>query len=162
MASRKRSKNAAGSSSSQPAYDADVFVSLAAFNRYKLVTDKNIIQDRGMEYKEDYRHDPQYAEVQRQIIARGWQKLVDVPKRTNESLMKEFLANWPERDGDKVYVRRKWIPVNSEVINMIFELPDFDDEEEPLWEEERQGIRWGRFSKCSVIRDTTSRITILC
>ena len=107
MASRKRSKSAAGSSSSQPAYDADVFVSLAAFNRFNLVNDKNIIQDRGMEYKEDYRHDPQYAEVKRQIVERGWEKFVDVPKRTNESLMKEFLANWPERDGDKVYVRKK-------------------------------------------------------
>ena len=65
MASRKRSKSAAGSSSSQPAYDADIFVSLAAFNRYKLVNDKNIIQDRGMEYKNDYSHDPQYAQVKR-------------------------------------------------------------------------------------------------
>ena len=76
-----------------------------------------------------------------------WQEFVDVPKRTNESLMKEFLANWPERDGDKVFIRRKWIPVNPEVINMIFNLEDFDDDEEPLWEEERQGIHWGRFSQ---------------
>lgn len=147
MTSRKRSKNAAGSSSSQPAFDADIFVSLAAFERYKLLSDKNVIQDRGMEYDKDYRHEPQYGEVKRQIIERGWQKFVDVPKRTNESLMKEFLANWPEKDGDKVYVRRKWIPVNSMVVNMIFETEDFNDEEEPLWEEERQGIRWGRFSQ---------------
>ena len=147
MASRKRSKSAAGTSSSQPAFDEDLFVSMAAFERYKLLKDKNVIQDRGMEYNNDYSHDPQYAEVKRQIVEQGWEKFVDVPKRTNESLMKEFLANWPERDGDKVYVRKKWITVNSVVVNMIFELEDFDDEEEPLWEEERQGIRWGRFSQ---------------
>ena len=74
MTSRKRSKNAAGSSSSQPAFDEDLFVSLAAFERYKLLKDKNIIQDRGMECNDDYRHDPQYAEVKRQIVDRGWQK----------------------------------------------------------------------------------------
>jgi hypothetical protein len=147
MTSRKRSKNAAGSSSSQPAFDEGLFVSVAAFERYKLLKDKNVIQDRGMECNDDYRHEPQYAEVKRQIVDRGWQKFVDVPKRTNESLMKEFLANWPERDGDKVFIRRKWIPVNSVVINLIFNLEDFDDEEEPLWEEERQGIHWGRFSQ---------------
>ena len=147
MTSRKRSKHAAGSSSSQPAYDADLFVSLAPFERYKLLSDKNIIQDRGMECNDDYRHEPQYAEVKRQIVDRGWQKFVDVLKRTNESLMKEFLANWPEKVEEKVYIRRKWITVNSMIINMIFNLEDYEDSEEQLLEEERIGIRWGRFSQ---------------
>ena len=93
MASRKRSKSAAGSSSSQAAYDESLFVSLKAFERYKLLSVKNVIQDRGMECKEEYRHEPQYAEIKRQIVGRRWQKFVDVPKETNESLMKEFLAN---------------------------------------------------------------------
>jgi hypothetical protein len=155
MTSRKRSKSAAGSSSSQPAYDADLFVSLAAFERYRLLSDKNIIQDRGMECNDDYRHEPQYAELKRQIVDRGWQKFVDVPKITNESLMKEFLANWPEKDGEKVYIRRKWITVNAMIINMIFSLENYEDSEEQLLEEERVGIRWG-------IRGTTSRIIILC
>ena len=121
MTSRKRSKSNAGSSSSQPAFDEDLFVSLKAFERYRLLSVKNVIQDRGMECKEDYCHDPQYAEVKRQIVDRGRQKFVDVPKRTNESLMKEFLANWPEKDRDKVYIRRKWITVNATIINLIFE-----------------------------------------
>ena len=43
MASRKRSKNAAGSSSSQAAYDENLFVSLRAFERYKLLSGKNVI-----------------------------------------------------------------------------------------------------------------------
>ena len=108
---------------------------------------KNVIQDRGMECKEDDRHEPQYAEIKRQIVGRGWQKLVDVPKETNESLMKEFLANWPERNGDNLYIRRKWIPITANVINTILELEDYEDSEEYLWEEERRGIHWGRFSQ---------------
>lgn len=80
MTSRKRSKNAAGSSSSQAAFDENLFVSQRAFERYKLLSVKNVIQDRGMECKEDYRHEPQYAEIKRHIDARGWHKFVNVPK----------------------------------------------------------------------------------
>ena len=52
MAPRKRSKNDAGASSSQPAFDENLFVNQRAFERYKLLSVKNIIQDRGMECKE--------------------------------------------------------------------------------------------------------------
>ena len=61
--------------------------------------------------------------------------------------MLEFLANWPERDeNNNVFIRRKRIPVTLMVINMILGLEDFEDSEEQLLEEERQGINWGRFS----------------
>ena len=53
MAPRKRSKNDAGASSSQAAYDESLFVSQRAFERYKILNAKNVIQDRGMECKED-------------------------------------------------------------------------------------------------------------
>ena len=119
MAPKKRTRNDAGASSSQPAFDEDLFVSERAFERYKLLSVKNVIQDRGMECKDDYRHEPQYAEIKRQIVARGWQKFVNVPKETNESLMLEFLANWPEKNGDNLFIRRRWIPVTSNVINTI-------------------------------------------
>ena len=33
------------------------------------------------------------------------------------------------------------------MINTILELEDYEDSEEQLWEEERQGIHWGRFSQ---------------
>ena len=75
MASRKRSKNAAGTSSSQPAFDENLFVSQRAFERYKLLSVKNVIQDRGMECKDEYRHEPQYAKIKRQIVARGGNNL---------------------------------------------------------------------------------------
>ena len=71
---------------------------------------------------------------------------MNVPKDTNESLMKEFLANWPERNGDNLFIRRRWIPVTANVINTVLELDDFEDSEEYLLEEERAGINWGRFS----------------
>ena len=93
MAPRKRSKNDAGASSSQASYDANLFASERAFQRYKALNAKVVIQDRGMECKEEYRHDPQYDEIRRTIVARGWQQFVDVPKETNTSLMLEFLAN---------------------------------------------------------------------
>ena len=89
MAPRKRTKNDAGASSSQPAFDENLFVSQQAFERYKLLSVKNAIQDRGRECKEEYRHEPQYAEIKRQIVGRGWQKFVNVPKETNVSLMLE-------------------------------------------------------------------------
>lgn len=61
--------------------------------------------------------------------------------------MLEFLANWPERgENNNVFIRRKRIPVTSNVINMILGLDNFEDSEEQLLEEERQGINWGRFS----------------
>lgn len=73
---------------------------------------------------------------------------MDVPKETNESLMKEFLANWPEKDGDKVYIRRKWIEVTAPIINMIYNLDDYEDFEEYLLEDERVGINWGEVLPC--------------
>lgn len=93
MAPRKRSKKDAGASSSQATYDENLFVSQRAFERYKILNAKVAIQDRGMECKEEYRHDPQYDEIRRTIVARGWQQFVNVPKETNTSLMLEFLAN---------------------------------------------------------------------
>ena len=74
MAPRKRSKNDAGSSSSQATYDANLFASERAYQRYKALSAKVVIQDRGMECKdESYRHDPQYDEIRRTIVAMGWQ-----------------------------------------------------------------------------------------
>ena len=74
----------------------------------------------------------------------GWQQFVNVQEETNTSLMLEFLANWPERDGNgNVFVGKKKIIVTVEVINMIFGLQDFEDSEEQLLVEERQGINWG-------------------
>lgn len=54
--------------------------------------------------------------------------------------MKEFLANWPERNGDNLFIRRRWIPVTANVINTVLELDDFEDSEEYLLEEEKAGI----------------------
>jgi Ca2+/Na+ antiporter len=71
MAPRKRSKNDAGTSSSQAAFDEHLFVNQRAFERYKLLSGKNVIQDRGMECKDEYRHEPQYDEIKRQIVGRG-------------------------------------------------------------------------------------------
>lgn len=71
MAPRKRSKNDAGASSSQASYDANLFASERAFQRYKALNAKMVIQDWGMECKEEYRHDPPYDEIRRTIVARG-------------------------------------------------------------------------------------------
>ena len=71
MAPRKRSKNDAGASSSHQAFDDNLFVSERAFERYKLLSVKNVIQNRGMECKEEYRHEPQYDEIKRAIVSRG-------------------------------------------------------------------------------------------
>ena len=75
MAPRKRTKNDAGASSSQPAFDENLFVNQRAFERYKILNAKNVIQDRGMECKDEYRHDPQYDEIRRSIVARGGNNL---------------------------------------------------------------------------------------
>lgn len=45
-----------------------------------------------------------------------------------------------------MFIRRRTIPVTSNVINMILGLDDFEDSEEYFLEEERLGINWGRFS----------------
>ena len=81
MAPRKRSKNDAGSSSSQATYDANLFASERAYERYKALSAKVVIQDRGMECKEEYRHDPQYDEIRRTIVARGGSNLLMSRKR---------------------------------------------------------------------------------
>lgn len=60
---------------------------------------------------------------------------------TNTSLMLEFLTNWPKRDENgQVFIRKKRIPVTAEVINMIYGVQDFDENEEQLLVEERQGM----------------------
>ena len=134
MAPRKR-KNDAGASSSQATYDENLFVSERAFQRYKILNAKVVIQDRGMECKEEYRHDPQYDEIRRTIVSRRWEQFVNVPKEMNTSLMLEFLANWPERDErNNVFIRWKRIPVTSNVINTILGLEDFEDSEDQLLE----------------------------
>ena len=86
MAPKKRSKNDAGASSSQPAFDENLFVSERAFERYKILSVKNFIQDRGMECKEEYRHEPQYAKIKRQIVGRGGRNLLmSLRRRTSLS-----------------------------------------------------------------------------
>ena len=113
--------------------------------------------------EEPYRNDPNYDEIRRTIVTMGWQQFVNVGDETNTSLMLEFLANWPEKDSqNRVYVRGKKFPVTAEIINMIYGLPDFEDSQELLLEEERRGMNWGTFLIPSGFRDTISRTTILC
>ena len=128
--------------SNRPAFDANLFANVRAFERYQALSTKVVIQDRGMECNdEQYRHDPQYDEIRRTIITMGWQQFVNVQEETNTSLMLEFLANWPERDEEgRVFVRRKRIPVTAEIVNMIYGLRNFEEAEEQLLEEERQGM----------------------
>ena len=57
-------------------------------------------------------------------------------EETNTSLTLEFLANWPERENGSVFIRKKNIPVTSEIINMMYVVQDFTDEEEQLLVEE--------------------------
>ena len=45
MAPKKRSKNDAGSSSSRPAFDANLFANVRAFERYQALSTKVLIQD---------------------------------------------------------------------------------------------------------------------
>ena len=80
--------------------------------------------------EEPYFHDPQYDEIWRTIITRGWQTFVNVTEETNTSLCLEFLAKWPERENDMVLVRRKKIKVDAEIINFMLGLPDYPDAEE--------------------------------
>ena len=48
------------------------------------------------------------------------------------SLCLEFLANWPERQNNIVKVMRKDILVTPQVINMMYGVPDYPDNEEQL------------------------------
>ena len=148
MAPKKRSKNDAGSSSSRQTFDERLFANARAFERYQDLSTKPVVQDRGMECNKDpYRHDPNYDEIRRTIITNGWQQFVNVPDETNTSLMLEFLANWPEKDSqNRVYVRGKKIQVTAAIINMIYGVPDFEDSQEQLLEDERRGMNWNTFS----------------
>ena len=46
-----------------------------------------------------------------------------------------------------MFVRRKKIPVTAEIINMMYGVPDFTDEEEQLLAEDCEGMNWARFSQ---------------
>ena len=60
-----------------------------------------MIGDRGLECQEEsYRHDPQFDEIRRNIITRGWQQFVNMTEQSNVSMSLEFLANWPERENN--------------------------------------------------------------
>ena len=146
MAPKKRTKLEAGSSSQE--FDGRIFANPAAHARYQRLSTKVVIQDRGLECNaESYRHDPQYDEIRRSIITRGWQLFVNVNEESNISLSLEFLENWKERENGVVMVRRKKIAVTPEVINMMYRVSDYTDEEEQLLAEEREGSNWARFSQ---------------
>ena len=61
-----------------------------------------------------------------------------------------------------MFVRRKKIPVTSEIINMMYEVSDFTDEEEQLLAKEREGMNWARFSQVPGFPVITFMITELC
>lgn len=67
-------------------------------------------------------------------------------EESNMSLSLEFLANWPERENGVVFIRKKKIPTTSKIINMMYGVPDFNDDEEQLLAEESAGLNWARFS----------------
>ena len=105
-----------------------------------------MIQDRGMECDDkQYRHDPVFDEIRRNVITRGWQQFVIVTAESNTSLSLEFLANWPERENNQVWVRGKKIPITAEIINYMYNVPDYADEDEQLLVEEQAGINWAHF-----------------
>ena len=93
MAPKKRTKADAGSSSNQ-GYNTRIFANDRAYERYQRLNTKVVIQDRGMECDDkQYRHDPIFDEIWRNVITRGWQQFVTVTTESNTSLSLEFLAN---------------------------------------------------------------------
>ena len=141
MAPKKRSKVDVGSSSSQGGFDAKIFANATAYERYQRLSTKVVIQDQGLECNtKNYHHDPQYDEIRRSILTRGWQQFVNVSEESNTSLILEFLANWPERENGVVFIRKKKIPVTAEIINMMYGVRDFNDDEEQLLAEDRKSV----------------------
>ena len=72
---------------------------------------------------------------------------MNVNEESNVLLCLEFLANWPERQNNMV--RRNDILVTPQVINMMYGVPDYRDDEEQLIAEESQGLNLPLFSRVS-------------
>lgn len=87
--------------------------------RFKSWNPKNCVRERGICVSR--RH---YSEIPANIQQRQWHEFCKSPNSIGSpSLTKEFLANLPDRQGDKVFVRGTWVSFSALEINKALQLP---------------------------------------
>ena len=102
-------------------YDRRKFISLRASRRYtSLSKNKDFIKEKGCESLDDF--------FRRAIVNKEWQDLFKAPNPAVKAAMRQLNANLNDQEDIKVWVRGKWVPFNSEIINMFYNLQNVNDE----------------------------------
>ncbi|TYG52810.1 hypothetical protein ES288_D09G058200v1 [Gossypium darwinii] len=67
--------------------------------------------------------------IQKTIDALNWNQFCDARSMPEEESVREFYSNLTTPDANEVLVRKKKVPLTSEFINDLFNLPDVEEDE---------------------------------
>lgn len=94
MARKRQRTSENGSSSKGSGYEKAMFMSADAAQRYQLLKNKVIVDDRCLDYGlNQYTNSVVYEQIRQQIETRNWANFFDVEEATNISVALEFLVN---------------------------------------------------------------------